>query len=92
MVLDDIDKNVYVIRNSLIDYGGPVLRIPKSREYYVSEDDIVHHKTGMGEFKYYGPNEFMWLVNENFWNTIKPLVPNTWYLLPQAYSITLIPE
>ena len=42
-----------------------------------------------GEFKLNGPNgEFWRLVNEDFGN----MKPETWYLLPQAYSITLIPE
>ena len=69
---------------------GPVLRIPKSREYYVNEDVKHQNNKGGGEFKFYGASgEFMWLVNKNFGNTMKP---NTWYLLPQAYSITLIPE
>ena len=92
MVLDSVDLSTddYVIHNSLFDHGGPVLRIPKSREYYVNEDVMLKNHKGRGEFKFYGKKgEFMWLVNENFGNTMKP---NMWYLLPQAYSITLIPE
>ena len=31
----------------------------------------------------------MWLANERFGQTMQP---NTWYLLPQAWSITLVPK
>ena len=89
MVLDRVDDltDEYVIQNSNFHHGGPVLRIPKTREYYVNEHVMLKNKYGPGEFKFYGQEgEFMWLVNENFKNTMKP---NTWYLLPQAYSITL---
>ena len=89
MVLDRVDDftDEYVIQNSDFQHGGPVLRIPKTRKYYVNDHLMLKNKYGAGEFKYYGPKgEFMWLVNENFKNTMKP---NRWYLLPQAYSITL---
>ncbi|CBY11116.1 unnamed protein product [Oikopleura dioica] len=92
MVLDHVDDitDEYVIQNSSFDHDGPVLRIPKTREYYVNEDVMLQNNTGPGEYKYYGSNgKFMWLVNEDFGNTMKQ---KTWYLLPQAFSITLIPE
>ena len=92
MVLDHVDDitDEYVIRNSSFGHGGPVLHIPKTREYYVNEDIMLQNNTGPGEYKYYGSNgKFMWLVNEDFGNTMKQ---KTWYLLPQAFSITLIPE
>ena len=89
MVLDRVDDftDEYVIQNSDFQHGGPVLRIPKTREYYVNEHVMLKNKYGADEFKYYGAKgEFMLLVNENFKNTMKR---NTWYLLPQANSITL---
>ena len=96
MVLDRIDnefdynKAEYVIHNTSFAEGGPVLRIPKTRAYYVDESVMRTNKTGPNEFKFYGQNgDFMWLANEQFGNTMRP---NTWYLLPQAYSITLVPE
>ena len=43
-----------------------------------------------GQYKLNGQNGEEWtLVNENVGNTMKP---KTWYLLPQAYSITLVPK
>ncbi|CBY40980.1 unnamed protein product [Oikopleura dioica] len=89
MVLDRVDDltNEYVIQNSDFQHGGPVLRIPKTREYYVCDHFMLENRYGQGEFKYYGSKgEFMWLDNENVKNTMKP---NRWYLLPQAYSIIL---
>jgi len=96
MVLDRIDneadynKAEYIIHNTSFGHGGPVLKIPKTRAYYVNEFMMHNNQTAPGEYKYYGQNgDFMWLVNEQFGNTMQP---KTWYLLPQAYSITLIPE
>merc|ERR1719215_1617252 len=97
MVLDrieneaDCNKAEYVIHNTSFEHGGSVLKIPKTRAYYVNESIMKANQTGPNEFKFYRPNpgDFMWLVNERVGNTMQP---NTWYLLPQAYSITLVPE
>jgi hypothetical protein len=96
MVLDSVDdfKNEYVLQNSLQKHGGAVVRIPKTREYYASESTMMNNCAAAGEFKYYGPKgEFMWLVNEEFRQDFSHRVmkENTWYLLPQAYSLTLVP-
>ena len=95
MVLDRIEHEndcfnaEYVIQNTSFAEDGPVLRIPKTRAYYVKESMMHANQTGPNEFKYYGQNgDFMWLVNERFGN----MQPETWYLLPQAYSIKLVPE
>ena len=90
MVLDRVDDftDEYVIQNTSFQHGGAVLRIPKTREYYASEDDMLQKDNGSGEFRFSGNNgEFMRLVNEDFGDTMKQ---NTWYLLPQAYSLTLV--
>ena len=92
MVLDHVDDSTdeYVIQNSDFEHGGAVIRIPKTREYYAYEDVMLRNNTGPGEYKHFGKNgEFMALVNEDFGDTMKQ---NTWYLLPQAYSITLTPK
>ena len=89
MVLDRVDdsSNEYIIQNSDFDHGTPVMRIPKAREYYANEEVMLKNNIGPGEYKYKGPNgECMSLVNEDFGDTMKQ---NTWYLLPQAYSLTL---
>ena len=104
MVLDHIEnpadyaKANYVIHNTSFAEGGPVLKIPKTRPYYVAWDVMLNNQTGLYEFKYYGPQvaipngpkpgDFMWLMNEQS----GMMQPNTWYLLPQAYSIALIPD
>jgi hypothetical protein len=96
MVLDSIENEFdynnakYVIHNTSFAEGGPVLKIPKTRAYYVNEFMMRNNQTGPNEFKFYGPNpsDFMWLVNERVGN----MQPNTWYLLPTAYSISLTPE
>jgi hypothetical protein len=85
---DDCGKAEYVIHNTAFEHGGPVLRIPKTWPYYANENAMRRSMIG-GEFKLNGPNgEFWRLVNEDFGN----MKPKTWYLLPQSYSITLIPE
>jgi hypothetical protein len=92
MVLDHVDNSTdeYVLQNTSFDIGGPVLRIPKTQAYYVTGDVMFKNCYGPGEYKFYGKKgEFMSLANERFGNTMKP---KTWYLLPQAYSITLVPE
>jgi hypothetical protein len=97
MMLDRVDDNTdeYVIQNSSIEHGGAVIRIPKTREYYVNQNMMLSNNSAPGDFKFYGPQgEFMWLVNEDFGinETHRPMKQNTWYLLPQAYSMTLIPD
>jgi hypothetical protein len=81
--------NEYVIRNTSFAEGGPVLKIPKTRAYYVNEFVMRANRTGPEDYKYYGQNGyFMWLVNEKLGN----MQPETWYLCPTAFSITLTPE
>jgi hypothetical protein len=97
MVLDRVDDftDEYVLQNSSFEHGGAVLRIPKTREYYASEEMMLRNNPAAGEFKFYGRNgEFTWLVNEYFGinETHRPMMQNTWYLLPQAYSLTLVPK
>jgi hypothetical protein len=97
MVLDrvDVSTDEYVLQNSSFEDGGAVLRIPKTREYYVNEDVMLNNNPAPGEFKFYGPKgEFMWLVNEDFGinETHRPMKQNSWYLLPQAYSLNLVPK
>ena len=97
MVLDRVDDSTdeYVLQNSSFKHGGPVFRVPKTREYYANEIMMLKNNPAPGEFKYYGKNgEFMWLVNEDFDSseTYRPMMHDTWYLLPQAYSLTLVPK
>ena len=91
MVLDRVDDstNEYVIHNTSFAEGGAVLRIAKKNAYY-TYDQRMMILNAAGEFKLNGQNGEEWsLVNEFVQNTMKP---KTWYLLPQAYSISLVPE
>ena len=91
MVLDRVDDstNEYVIHNTSFAEGGAVLRIAKNNAYYTCDQRMMILNAA-GEFKLNGQNGEEWsLVNEFVQNTMKP---KTWYLLPQAYSITLVPE
>ena len=91
MVLDRIENDEdsnnaeYIIQNTK---GGPLLRIPKTRAYYVNEAVMQNSQTGPNEYQYNRNGEIMSLVNERFGNMQEQI----WYLCPQAYSITLIPD
>ena len=91
MVLDRVDDstNEYVIHNTSFAEGGAVLRIAKKNAYYTCDPRMMILNAA-GEFKLNGQNGEEWsLVNEFVQNTMKP---KTWYLLPQAYSISLVSE
>ena len=95
MVIDSIKNEFdynnaeYVIHNTSFGKDGPDVKIPKTRAYYVDEYEMRANQTGPNEYKRHKNGEFMWLANEQFGNTMQPY---TWYLLPEAYSITLVPE
>ncbi|CBY16104.1 unnamed protein product [Oikopleura dioica] len=91
MVLDRVDDSTaeYVIHNTSFGESGPVLRIAKENAYYTTDQRMMVMNAA-GEFKFNGQNGEEWsLVNELVASTMKP---KTWYLFPQAYSITLVPE
>ena len=89
MVLDRIENCEFVLQNSLIDHSGSQIRIPLSRDFYASEEMMKDCFDCYNDFVYYGDNnEFLTLTNEQFNN----MSEERWYLLPQAYSITLTPE
>ena len=92
MLLDRVENYNYVLQNTLIHNSGSKnfknqLKIPLDRPYYGSPEMMVHYNnlnnryvicddTGMVVAK---------LVNENY----NVMMSGTWYLLTQAYSITL---
>ena len=88
MVVDRIENSEFILQNNLIDHSGTQIRIPLSREFYVSYGMMEDCFNCFEDLVYFGPNnEFLSLVNEEF-NNMKE---DRWYLLPQAYSITLTP-
>ena len=89
MVLDRVENSEFVLQNTLIDHSGSQIRIPLSRDFYASEEMMKDCFNCYNDFVYYGDNnEFLTLANEQFNN----MREERWYLLPQAYSITLTPK
>ena len=85
MVLDRIENSEFILQNTLIDHSGSQIRIPLTREYYASYEMMEDCYNCYNDYVYYGDNnEFLALVNEQF-----NMDTEKWYLLPQAYSITL---
>ena len=89
---DDYDKAEYVIANTSFKEGGSVVKIPRNRPYYADKYAVLGCKTPQNEYKYEDQKNghFMKLVNND--KRIDNMDPETWYLLPRAYSLTLIPE
>jgi hypothetical protein len=84
MILDRVEIDEYILQNTLhsseIEESQrlPLLRIDRQKRYYGFSDNsrgIIN-----------GPNgEFLLLTNEN----CNSMNEEEWYLLPEAYSITL---
>ena len=88
MILDRVENNHYVLKNSLIKYGGSELRIHMNRRYYADAHMLYSNENShFGDFIYDDGNNKMFLVNEGV-NPDK-LNKERWYLCPQAYSVSL---
>jgi hypothetical protein len=87
---DDKDKAEYVLANTSFGQDGPVVTIPLNRAYYGYKNFLLANKTGQNDYIYNDPQNgyFMKLVNDEIDN----MQPDTWYLLPRAFSIKLVPE
>ena len=85
MVLDRIENSKFILQNTLIEHGTKV-KIPQDRPFYADYDMMTDCYDCYNDYVYYGDKgEFMTLANEQ----IKNMKKETWYLLPQAYSIIL---
>ena len=85
MVLDRVENSEFILQNTLIDHSGSQVRIPLSREFYASYEMIEDCYNTYNDYVNHGPNnEIIALINEQF-----NMETERWYLLPQAYSITL---
>ena len=91
MLLDRVENREYVLQNTLIEHEGTEhgtqLRIPLDRPYYASDINMMY-RLSSSNYVYKGDNnEIINLVHEKV-NSEK-WHKGEWYLLPQAYSITL---
>jgi hypothetical protein len=96
MILDRVENDKYVLQNTLhsseLDSSQnlPLLRIDRQKRYFADYQSMLgHFDRNQGDFIYRGANnEFMLLTSAG-----EPTMnKEEWYLLPQAYSITLTPK
>merc|ERR1719215_917006 len=90
MILDRVESGEYVVQNTLhssvLDSSQnlPLLRIDRQKRYYGIFDKFNNSSGVINR-----PNgEFLLLTNEDS----DSMNEEEWYLLPEAYSITLTPE
>ena len=88
MVMDRIENNEYILQNTLTDHSSSLIRIPQDRKYYADTAMMEDCLNCYNDYVYYGDNnEVLELVNEK----INGMDVARWYLLPQAYSISVTP-
>jgi hypothetical protein len=90
MILDRVENDKYILQNTqhsselAPSQNLPLLRIDRQNRYY-GDFDMMNNSNGVVN----RPNgEFLLLTNENH----PTLNEEEWYLLPEAYSITLTPK
>ncbi|CBY39014.1 unnamed protein product [Oikopleura dioica] len=87
MTLDRIENDEYVLQNSEISVPAPVIKIKKTHPYYATIHDFNNYYDSRTGLSIYNDGSIkMKLVNEFATN----MSYETWYLLPQAYSLKLI--
>ena len=90
MILDRVENDEYVLQNTLhsseieSSQNLPLLRIDRQKRYY-GNFDMINNSSGVVN----GPNGEFWLMTNELHHTMNE---EEWYLLPQAYSITLTPK
>ena len=95
MILDRIENDEYVLQNTLhsteiaATQNLPLLRIDRQRRYYAATATFYScYDQNRRDFIYHGANnEFMLLTSAGH----PSMNREEWYLVPQAYSITLTP-
>ncbi|CBY14731.1 unnamed protein product [Oikopleura dioica] len=88
MTLDRIENNEYVLQNNQFSVDHPpVIRIKQRLPYYAVPHFIAHliYQTG-NNIEVVGNIQNVLISERHNMNE------NEWYLLPHAYSITLVPE
>ncbi|CBY13853.1 unnamed protein product [Oikopleura dioica] len=87
MTLDRIENDEYVLQNSEISVPAQVIKIKKTHPYYAPIHDFNYYYNSQTGLSIYNDGSIkMQLVNELATN----MSCETWYLLPQAYSLKLI--
>jgi riboflavin synthase len=90
MILDRVENDEYILQNTLhkgeIEESQriPLLRIDRQKRYY----DGFFHLYNNGDSITKPNGEFLLLTNED----CNSMNEGEWYLLPEAYSITLTSE
>jgi hypothetical protein len=90
MILDRVENDEYVLQNTLIStelapsQNLPILRIDRQKRYY-GIFDMFNNSSGVIT----RPNGDRLLLTNEYCNSMNE---EEWYLLPEAYSITLTPE
>jgi hypothetical protein len=89
MILDRVESDEYILQNTLhsseieSSQNLPLLRIDRQKRYY-GNFDMINNSSGIVN----GPNGEFWLMTNELHHTMNE---EEWYLLPEAYSITLTP-
>ena len=83
MLLDRVENQKFILQNTKLSMDASVLKIKTSDPYYVSDHFILAQQDG--KFSFNSGNISMDLVNEVYGNMKK----QKWYLLPEAYSLSL---
>ena len=89
MVLDRVESDHYIVQNNLLKFGGSSLQIPVKQAYYAESYMLRNSSTtrvSLDRYLYENDGVKMFLVNEN----VNDMKFNKWYLIPQAYSFSLV--
>ena len=85
MVLDRIERDEYVLQNTLVRHSPTEIRISQKNPYYAAYEKIVGNNQILNDYVYRRNGQILDLVNER----INNMNPGRWYLCPTAYFITL---
>jgi hypothetical protein len=90
MILERVENDEYILQNTLFSselassQRLPLLRIDRHKHYYDAMFDLNKNPSGVVN----RPNGERLLLTNEYGNSMNE---EEWYLLPEAYSITLTP-
>ena len=95
MILDRVENDEYVLQNTLhsskiaSSQNRPLLRIHRKKRYYADIETMLKFYDGnQGDYIFRGENKVFGLLTSAGQPTMNK---EEFYLMPQAYSITLTP-